>query len=96
MLCIDLISNYRMSPNKGGRKYAMKHKKFGVIQQQTITMIDPAPDWVKIYSLPEARADLVANQVELARSARCLQPYKIFIDKGNVILAKIKTKMVND
>ena len=26
-LCIDLIGNYRMTPNKGDRKYAMKGKK---------------------------------------------------------------------
>ena len=27
MLCIDLIGKYRMTPNKGGRKYVMKSKK---------------------------------------------------------------------
>ena len=25
-LCIDLIGKYRMTPNKGGRKYVMKGK----------------------------------------------------------------------
>ena len=29
-------------------------------------MIDPATGWIEIRSVPEARADLVANQVELA------------------------------
>ena len=29
-------------------------------------MIDPATGWIEICSVPEARADLVANQVELA------------------------------
>ena len=28
-------------------------------------MVDPATGWVEIYSVPEARADLVANQVEI-------------------------------
>ena len=27
MLCIDLIDKYKMTPNKGGRKYVMKSKK---------------------------------------------------------------------
>ena len=30
-------------------------------------MIDPATSWIDTCSLPEAKADLVANQVELAR-----------------------------
>ena len=30
-------------------------------------MIDPATGWIEIRSVPEARADLVANQEELAR-----------------------------
>ena len=55
-----------MTPNKGGRKYAMKGKKDKDIYLQAITIIDPAMGWIEIHSVPEARADLVANQVELA------------------------------
>ena len=33
---------------------------------QAITMIDPATGWIEISSVPEVRADLVANQIELA------------------------------
>ena len=40
-LCIDLIVKYRMTPIKGGRKYAMKGKKDKDVYLQTITMIDP-------------------------------------------------------
>ena len=29
-------------------------------------MIDPATGWIEIHSVPEAKADLFANQVELA------------------------------
>ena len=65
-LCIDLIGKYRMTLNKGGKKYAMKGKKDKHIYLQAITMIDPATGWIEIRSVPEARADLVANQVELA------------------------------
>ena len=39
-LCIDLIGKYRMTPKKGGRKYAMKGKKDKDIYLQAITMID--------------------------------------------------------
>ena len=66
MLCIDLIGKYRMTPKKGGRKYAMKGKKDKDVYLQAITMTDPATGWIEIRSLPEARADLVANKIELA------------------------------
>ena len=52
--------------NKRGRKYAMKGKKNTDIYFHAITMIDPATGWIEIHSVPEARADLVTNQVELA------------------------------
>ena len=55
-----------MSPNKGGRKYAMNGKKDKDVYLQATTMIDPATGWIEINSVLEARADLVANQVELA------------------------------
>ena len=40
MLCIDLIGKYRMTHNKGGRKYAMKGKKDKDVYLQAITMIE--------------------------------------------------------
>ena len=44
----------------------MKGKKDKDIYLQAITMIDPATSWIEILSVTEARANLVANQVELA------------------------------
>ena len=44
----------------------MKVKKDKDVYLQAITMIDPATDWIELCFLPEARADLAANQVELA------------------------------
>ena len=35
-------------------------------------MINPATGWIEIRSVPEARADLVANQVELVWLTRYL------------------------
>ena len=39
-------------------------------------MIDLATDWIEIRTVPEVRADLVANQVELARLPRYPLPKK--------------------
>ena len=60
-----------MTPNKGGRKYALKKKKDKDIHLQAITMIDPTIDCIKISSVPEAKTDLVANQVE--KDIHCLK-----------------------
>ena len=54
-----------MTPIKGGRKYTMKDKKDQDVYLQAITMIAPATGWIEICSVPEVKADLVANQVEL-------------------------------
>ena len=85
-----------MTPNKGGKKYAMKGKKDKDIYLQAITMIDPATGWIDIRSMPEARADLVDNQVELAWLTRHPLPNKITVDKGKELLAEFKTMMAND
>ena len=82
-LCIDLIGKYRMTPKKGGRKYAMKGKKDIDFYLQAVTMIDPATCWIEIHSVPEARANLVANQVELAWLTRHPFPNKIMVDRGS-------------
>ena len=60
-LCINLVIKYRMTPNKGGRKCAMKGKKDKDVYLKVMTMIDPATGWIEIRSVPEASADLVAN-----------------------------------
>ena len=44
-----------MTPNKGGRKYAMKGKKDKDVYLQANTMIDPATSWKEIRSVPEAK-----------------------------------------
>ena len=41
-LCIDLIGKYSMTPNKGGRKCAMKGTKDKDVNLQAIIMIDQA------------------------------------------------------
>ena len=59
-------------------------------------MIDPATDWIEIHSVPEAKADLVANQVELAWLPRYPLHYNIMIDRGKELLANFKTMMANE
>ena len=41
-LCNNLIGKYRMTPNKGCRKYAMKGKKDKDANIQALSVIDPA------------------------------------------------------
>ena len=81
-LCIDLIGKYRMTSNEEGRKYAIKDYKVKDVYLQTITMIDPATSWIEICSVPEARADLVTNQVDLAWLSIYPLPNKITVDRG--------------
>ena len=76
-----------MTPNKGGRKYAMKGKKNKDVYLQAITMTDLAIGWIEIRSVPGARADVVANKVELAWLTRYPLPNKISVDRGKEFLA---------
>ena len=85
-----------MTPNKGGKKYAIKYKKDKLIFPQAITVIAPLISWTEIYSVPEARADLIVNQVELAWLNRFPSPIKIIVDRGKDLLAEIKFIMAND
>ena len=43
----------------------MNTEKGSTVYLQAVTMIDPATGWVEIRAVPSARADLVAQQVEL-------------------------------
>ena len=51
-------------------------------------MIDPATGWVEIRTVPSARADLVANQVELAWLTRYPLPSKVIVDRGKEFFAE--------
>ena len=85
-----------MTSNKGGRKYAIKGHKDKDVYLQAINMIDPATSWIEMYFVPEARADLVVNQVELVWLTRYPLPNKITVDRGKEFLAEFKTMMAND
>ena len=95
-LCVDLIGKYQFSPKSGGKKYEMKTTSGKTVYLQAVTMIDPATGWVEIRALPGARADYVANQVELAWLTRYPKPNKIILDRGNEFLAEFKTLIRED
>ena len=59
-------------------------------------MINQATGWIEIRSVPQAKVDLVANQVELSWLTR--QPFfkYISVDRGKELLAGFKIMMAND
>ena len=59
-------------------------------------MIDPVKGWIEIGSVPSARADLVANQLELAWLTYYPLPNKIIVDRGNEFLAEFREMITND
>ena len=85
-----------MTPNKQGRKYAMKGKKDKDVYLQAIIMMDPATSWIEIRSVQEARLDLVPYQVELAWLTRYPLPNNFMIDRGKEFLADSKIITAND
>ena len=59
-------------------------------------MVDLGTGWIEICAVPSARADLVANQVELAWLTRYPLPSKVIVDRGNDFLAKLREMIIND
>ena len=96
VLCVGLIGKYQLSPKGGGKEYTLNTKKGHSVYLQAVTMIDSATGWVEICAVPSARADLVANQVELAWLTRYPLPSKVIVDRGKELFAEFKTMMSND
>ena len=63
---------------------------------QAVTMIDPATCWIEICTVPSARADLIANKVQLAWLTYYPLPNKVIVDRGNLFLAKFRGVITND
>ena len=64
--CVDRIGKCQFFPKGRGQEYKLETKKCLLVYLQVVTMINPAIGWIEIRAVPSARADLVANQVELA------------------------------
>ena len=69
-------------PKGDERKYKMTIKSGRSVYLQSVTMIDPATDWMEIRAVSSAQADLVAYQVELARVTRYPLRSKVIVDRG--------------
>ena len=58
--------------------------------------MQPSTGWIEIRSVPEARADLVADQIELGWLTRYALSNKIMADRGKELLVELNTLMAND
>ena len=68
----------------------MKGEKEKDVNLPAITMIDSSTGWIELCSVPVARADLVANQVEWACLTIYPLPDKIMVDRGKDFLVESK------
>ena len=59
-------------------------------------MIDSATGWIEIRTVPSARADFVANQVELAWLIRNPLLNKVIMNRRNEFLAEFREMIIND
>ena len=59
-------------------------------------MIDPVTGRVELRTVRLVRADLVANQVELAWLTRYPLPNKVSLDRGNEFKAEFKSLIEKD
>ena len=74
----------------------MEGKKHKDVYLQVITMINLAIGWIAINSVPEARAYLVANEIELAWLTRYSLHNKIIGNRGREFLDKFKVMVANE
>ena len=106
-ICLDLIGKYQFAPKGVGKKfqivpkgdekkYKMNTKSGRSVYLQAVTMIDLATGWIEICIVPSARANVVANKVELAWLARYPLPNKVTVNRGNEFLAEFREMIVND
>ena len=58
--------------------------------------MDTATVWIEIRSVPEARADLISNPVELVWLTRYPGSNEIMVDRGKELIVKLITMMLND
>ena len=95
-LCVDLIGEYKFTAKEDRKRYKMTTDKGRTVHLRAVTMIDPATGWIEIRTVDSARADLVANQVELAWLTRYPLPTKVVLDRGKEFLKEFKVMMQDD
>ena len=78
------------------KKYKMTTKSGKSVYLQAVTMIDLVIVWIEIRTVTSARANLIANQVELAWLTHYPLPKKVIMDRGNEVLAEFREMRIND
>ena len=96
VLCTDLIGQYQFTRKGGGKKYQMTTKNGKTVYLHTVTIIDPAIDWIEICTVPSALTDLVTNIVGLVWLTRYPLPSKVKVDRGNKFLVEFNTMIQAD
>ena len=72
------------------RKFKITTRSGRSVYLQDITMIDPTIGLIELHTLQSARADLVANQVELSCLTRYPLPNKVIVDRGIEFLVSLE------
>ena len=80
-LYIDLVEEYRMTLKKKTKLCNIKVRGEKYFYLQANIIIDLATNWIEIHSVVEARADLVANLVELTWPTKYTQHDEINVNK---------------
>ena len=79
-----------------GNKFQMITKSSKSVYLQAITMINPATVWKALCAVLSFRADLVANQADLALLTKYPLPFQLIVNRGNEFLVKFKNMITND
>ena len=83
-LCIDLIGPYTFG--KGEKAFEL----------QCLTMIDPATGWFEIVHVPEKRADLISNLIEITWLTRYPWPTECIMDRGKEFAAEVRDMLKDE
>jgi hypothetical protein len=78
-LCIDLIGPYIID-RKRNKDYKL----------HCMTMIDPATGWFEIVQIPNKRADILSNLLEMTWLTRYPFPQRCICDRGTEFMAELK------
>ena len=83
-LCIDLIGPYTFG--SGSKEVTLR----------CLTMIDPATGWFDIVYVPDKRADLIANLIEMNWLTRYPWPTEVVMDRGSEFAAEVRELLKNE
>ena len=88
ILCVDLIGPYTMKRTNTSSKKDLT--------LWCVTMIDPATGWFEMRTIPDKRADTIANLVEQTWLTRYPWPTQIIFDRGSEFMAEFAQMVTED